>query len=359
MTSLDIRHQRLINQQVTHHFSTQPHEVVARMGAVQAQDYLAALWAVGLRARSANEQQIEQALADKTIVRTWPMRGTLHFVAAADVRWMLELLTPRVVAARQRRLQQLGLDDQVISRSADVITKALQGGKQLARTELYHLLQQNNIPTDGQRGIHILGSLAHDQLLCFGAREGKQPTFTLLDEWVPHAQVMQRDEALATLAQRYFTGHGPATLYDFMWWSGLTAHDARVGLETATPQLGHEARGNVDYYFADELPAHQDAPTAYLLPAFDEYLVGYKDRSAVIDPAHMIHVNPGSNGVFSPIVVINGRVAGVWKRAFKKDTVTLTIRSFRSFADAEIEAVKTAAEQYARFVGYSPVIAMA
>ncbi len=359
MTSLDICHQRLISHQITHSFSTEPHEVVARMGAVQAQDYLAALWAVGLRARSANEQQIEQALADKTIVRTWPMRGTLHFVAAADVRWMLELLTPRVVAARQRRLQQLGLDEQVIARSADVVTKALQGGKQIARTELYHVLQQANVPTDGQRGIHILGWLAHDQLLCFGAREGKQPTFTLLEEWVPHAPMMQRDEALAALAQRYFTGHGPATLYDFMWWSGLTARDARVGLAAAASQLGHEASGGVDYYFAQALPAHQQVPNAFLLPAFDEYLVGYKDRSAVIDPAHMLQVNPGSNGVFSPIIVIDGRVVGVWKRAFKKDTVTLTIRPFTSFTEAEIEAVKTAAEGYARFVGYSPVIAIA
>src|SRR5689334_17487425 len=170
MAFLDITHHRLANQQIAHATFARPSEVVAWLGAVQAQDYLSALWAVGLRTSGATEQTIEQALAEKTIVRTWPMRGTIHFVAPADVRWMLELLTPRVVQSSKSRLTQLGLDQKTIAASADVIAKALQGGKQLPRNALYALLERANIATDNSRGLHILGRLAHDRLLCFGAR---------------------------------------------------------------------------------------------------------------------------------------------------------------------------------------------
>src|SRR5918912_137387 len=214
MNHRDIALQRLFSQQIAQPAFTHPGEVVAWLGAVQAQDYLGALWAVGLRTLGATEQTIEQALAEKTIVRTWPMRGTIHFVAAADARWMLELLAPRVVQRSARRRTQLGLDETIIAASTEVIAKALQGGKQLPRNALYALLEQANIATDSSRGLHILGRLAHDRLLCFGTRAGKQPTYALLDEWAPGAKSLPRDEALATLALRYFTGHGPATVQD-------------------------------------------------------------------------------------------------------------------------------------------------
>lgn len=357
MTFLDITRHRLINQQIARPTFAHPCEVVAWLGAVQAQDYLGALWAVGLRMPCATEQIIEQAIADKTIVRTWPMRGTIHFVAPADVRWMLELLTPRVVARRASRLAGLGLDEATISRSADVLAKALQGGKQIPRTELYELLEQAHIATGGQRGLHILGRLAHERLLCFGARAGKQPTFALLDEWAPQAKSMPRDEALATLAKRYFTGHGPATLQDFMWWSGLPARDARAGLHAAASQLGHEVIGGQEYYFAQDLPAeHQNACDAFLLPPFDEYLLGYKDRSAAIDAKAMARVNSGGNGMFSPIMVIGGRVVGTWKRTFKRDTVEITFSPFASLSAAPRHAFEEAAQRYGAFVGKTVVV---
>jgi hypothetical protein len=358
MTVLNIAHQRLASQHVVQPAFARPGEVVAWLGAVQAQDYLGALWAVGLRTQCATEQTVEQAIADKTIVRTWPMRGTIHFVAPADVRWMLELLTPRVIARSASRLAGLGLDDATISRSADVLAKALQGGKQIPRTEMYDLLEQANIATDGQRGLHILGRLAHERLLCFGARAGKQPTFALLDEWAPSAKSLPRDEALATLAKRYFTGHGPATLQDFMWWSGLTARDARAGIEAAAPQLGHEVIGDQEYYFAPDVPnAHQNACNAFLLPPFDEYLVGYKDRAAAIDATEMARVNPGGNGMFSPIMVIGGRVAGTWKRTFKRDTVEIAFSPFMPLNDAQRHAFAEVAQRYGEFVGKTAIVA--
>jgi hypothetical protein len=204
---------------------------VGGLGAVQAQDYLGALWAIGLRLRAA-ETAIEQAIATRSIVRTWSMRGTLHFVAAEDVRWMLGLLAPRSLASSLGRLRALELDQAVFNRSRDLFIAALSGGKQLRREAMLELLASANISPGGQRGIHILGRLAQEGLICFGAREGKQHTFALLEEWVPQAMLRlgpkSRDEALAELARRYFTGHGPATLPDFVWWSGLTTSEART-----------------------------------------------------------------------------------------------------------------------------------
>ncbi len=325
MNLRDIAHQRLLNQQIARSAFTKPCEVVRWMGAVQAQDYLGALWAVGLRLPSATEHGIEQALAEKTIVRTWPMRGTIHFVTAADVRWMLELLTPRVIQRSKGRLKELGLDATIIAASADVIVNALEGGKQLPRNALYGVLEDAHIATGDSRGLHILGQLAHERLICFGARTGKQPTFALLDEWAPGAKSLPRDEALATLALRYFTGHGPATIHDFMWWTGLAAADARSALGAVAAQLRCDVIDGQQYYAGQDLPVAAGPEyfqgQAFLLPPFDEFLVAYRDRGAALDANDAKQVMPGSNGIFYPIVVIDGRVVGIWKRAFKSDKV--------------------------------------
>lgn len=357
MSQFDIGLQRLVNQHVTQPRFAHPHEVVQWLGAMQAQDYLGALWAIGLRTPDATEQSITQALAEKTIVRTWPMRGTLHFVAASDVRWMLELLTPRVVQRSKGRLAQLQLDAKTISASATVITNTLAGGKQLTRSELYAVLEQAQIATNGQRGIHILGQLAHQQLICFGTHVGKQPTFALFDEWVPDAKSLPRDQALATLALRYFTGHGPATVYDFMWWSGLTATDAREGLATVITQLGSERRGTHEYYFAQGTSVVPSVFDAFLLPPFDEFLLGYRDRSAVLDTQHTSLVNPSSNGIFNPITIIGGQVVGTWKRVLERDTVVISFSAFpTSSNEAHIPILTAAAERYGHFLGKTPQI---
>jgi hypothetical protein len=197
-----------------------PDEVVRWLCAVQAQDYLGALWAVGLRMRSAPESAteagVEQALADRRIVRTWPARGTLHFVAAADVRWMLGLLAARVILRSAGRYRQLGLDEATFARSKEVLTGALAGGKQLPREALYRVLDVAGISPAGQRGIHILSRLAQEGVLCFGARQGKQQMFTLLEEWIAPAAPKTRAEALVELTRRYFTSRGPATVQDFV-----------------------------------------------------------------------------------------------------------------------------------------------
>jgi hypothetical protein len=308
---------------------------------------------------AATEAAVEQAIAERTVVRSWPMRGTLHFVAPADLRWMLALLTPRVVAGQKSRHRQLGLDQADFDRSRDLLTRALEGGRQLTRDAAYQVLEAAGVSTAGQRGIHILARLAQDGLLCFAARQGNQQTFALLDEWLPSARPMERDEALAELAGRYFTSHGPATREDFTWWSGLTVADARLGIELAGPRLEEETlEGRVYWHGAAEpgaAPAVSPAPsTAWLLPPYDEYTVAYRDRSAVLDPAWGRLVS--GNGIFYPTIVLDGQVAGTWKRVFKKGTVVITLSPFSPLKKKERQAIAAAAERYGAFLGLPAVL---
>jgi hypothetical protein len=353
MAPLNIARQRLHNQHIANPPFVKPGEVVKWLGAVQAQDYLGALWAVGLRTKGTTEGDIVQAQARRTIVRTWPMRGTLHFVAAADARWMLKLLTPRVIAGTASRYKQLELDQATFSRSEEALVRALQGGKQLAREEMYRVLESARISTAGQRGIHILGRLAQEGLICFGARAGKQQTFVLLDEWVPRSTKLERDEALAELTRRYLTGHGPATAQDLAWWSGLSAADARQGIELAKAHLVQENYASQTYWLAlSARSAQSTARRAYLLPGFDEYLVGYRDRSAVLDPAYARQTNDGG-GMLSPTIVIDGKVAGTWKRTLQKDSVVIAPHWFTAPKKSDQRALEIAAQEYGAFLGLS------
>jgi hypothetical protein len=349
---LDIPHHRLRNQHISGAAFEKPGEAVKWMGAVQAQDYLGALWAVGLRTENATREVIEKAIAEKTIVRTWPMRRTLHFVAAEDARWMLELLTPRIVAGSAGRLHRhLGLDEATFARSKRLFIRALEGGRQLARGAMYGLLERANISTEGGRGLHILCRLAQDGVICFGAREGKQPTFALLEEWAPGARTMARDEALAELAGRYFTSHGPAKLQDFVWWSGLTVADARAAIKMAGPRIAEETIDGQTYWLPSSAPpVKRGALASYLLPPFDEYTVAYKDRSAVLDPSYTRRINPG-NGVFSPTIVMDGRIAGIWKREIRKGELIISPEPFSRLTAPEMRALAAAASRYGRFIG--------
>src|SRR6266702_3694762 len=228
-THPNIAHQRLHNQLITQQTFEKAGDVVKWLGAVQAQDYAAAKWALGLRMQNST---------DEIILRTHVMRPTWHFVLPADIRWMLALTAPRVLATIAYYDRTLGLDDTVFTHTNTVLAKALQGGKQLTRDELASVLQQAGIATDNlQRTGHVLMHAELDGIICSGARRGKQFTYALLDERTPQARTLDRGEALAEFARRYFTSRGPATLQDFVWWSGLTVADARTGLEMVTSQL--------------------------------------------------------------------------------------------------------------------------
>lgn len=364
MKSLNIPQLRLQNQRIAESKFTEPGDVVAWLGAVQAQDFNGALWAVGLRmpeTLNLTEAAIEQAIADKKIVRTWPMRRTLHFVAAQDAGWMMDLLAARVAKRSLPRLKkEYELDQAVLARSQKMIVRALQGGKQLPRNAIYQVLESAKISTANGRGLHIVCQLSLTKLLCFGAREGKQPTFRLFDEWVPATTPKTTEEALAELAHRYFTSHGPASLQDFIWWSGLTVTEAKTAVELAKSNLAQETEGDQPYWFApfgsSAKPANGTSPSTYLLPPYDEYTVAYKDRSAVLSPEHTRQTISG-NGIFSPIIVINGQVVGVWKRALKNGRVTVSPTFFTKLSNAQTRELASAATRYGNFLSASAVVA--
>ena len=346
----DFRGRRMMHQRISNSAAASPVEVVSHMGAMQAQDYRNALWAVGLRTPSATEAVVEGAVAAGAIVRTWPMRGTLHFVAAADVHWMLELLTPRVIAAAAKRAEVHRLDVATLSRCRELCVELLCGGQRLTRAALFAELNARGIATEAQRGYHILWRLAQERLICFGPHEGKQPTFVLLDEWVPPTKRARPRDPLAELARRYFSSHGPATLQDFVWWCGLKVVDARAAIAAAG--LTQESIDGVPHWTSAHgaAPAGDIAAAAHLLPAFDEYLLGYRDRSAALDALHAGKVVPGNNGVFQPTVVVNGRIVGTWKRAVKARAVIVTIEQFAPLSRSARSAITTAADSYGRFM---------
>jgi hypothetical protein len=325
------------------------------LGAVQAQDYLGAKWALGLRIQAASDETIEKAFADGEILRTHVMRPTWHFVAPADIRWLLKLTSPRVNRASAYYYRKYELDDKVFARSNRALANALRGGKQLTRDELRRAVDRSGVAShDLLRFSHILLRAELDGVVCSGARKGKQFTYALLDERVPGNKVKSRDEALAELTRRYFTSHGPATLQDFTWWSGLTTADARSGLEMVQHHLAKEEIDGKTYWLPSSMPAIKRVErVACLLPTYDEYLVAYKDRSAALDSKQTI---PG-NVVFSSAIVIGGRVVGSWKRTPKKEAVIITLNPFSPLNKAEILAVTEAAHRYGTFLGLSAVLA--
>jgi len=343
---------RLLNQGIASGLTGGPAGVVASMGAVQAQDYSSALWAIGLRSPGSTEQDVERVVAERKIIRTWPMRGTLHFVAADDVRWMQRLLTPRVLAGTARRVRELELDDATFAKSRKVLTRALQGGRCLTREAVLEHLEKAGISPAGGRGYHILFRLAQEELICFGPRSGKAHTFVLLDEWVPSSWTGGREESLAKLALRYFSSHGPATLQDFVWWSGLAVTDARAGIAGVSGKLARARIAGVEHWGPEETPVEKSTGDAVrFLPAFDEYLLGYRDRGAVLDPVHSGKVNPGNNGVFMPTVLLRGRVVATWKRVVRKKTIAVTVQPFVSLRKTDRAALQAVAQHHARFLG--------
>nr|WP_154118825.1 winged helix DNA-binding domain-containing protein [Paenibacillus monticola] len=328
-----------------------PEQVVQKLGALQAQDYMQVMWAIGLRTPSASLTDIERAIADRKIVLTWTLRGTIHCVPSEDVKWMLQLAGSRVVGQAKSRLAQLGLDTRTLEHCREIIYDALTGGRQVDRSDLLQLLEDASISTASQRGYHILWHCAYHGLICFGPVNGKQQTFVLLDEWVPHSRDLSFEQSLAELALRYFKAHGPATINDFAWWAGITLTDARRGLETVKGELFSEQIEGREYWMTTVSVAQSsDDFGVYLLPGFDEFILGYKDRSAVLKPETAPRIVPGNNGVFMPTLVVDGQVIGIWKRTFKKKGLEFVISPFEQLGDNE-ERVLRAAERYATFIG--------
>ena len=352
MRPSDIPHQRLRNQHLSGPGLKYPSEVVSWLVAVQAQDYAGAKWALGLRMRRAVDQTVEQAFTAGTILRTHLMRPTWHFVSPADIRWLLALTAPRVHQSNAFQCRKLELDRAVLRRSVAALEQALQGGHRLTRGQLRGVLEQSGVHTRGPLGLgYILMYAELEGIVCSGPRRSKQFTYALLEERAPPARALAREEALAELARRYFTSHGPATLRDLAKWSGLTITEARRGLETVRGQLEQQAAEDQTFWFADLPRARKAAsPSALFLPNYDEYTVGYRDHGAVFDLSHRFDL------VYGHILVIDGRVAGTWRRTLKKSEVVIEINTFAPLTRAESRTVAGAADRYGAFLGLPVVL---
>jgi hypothetical protein len=353
--STDLLRLRQENQRLVRASFRAPEEVVSWFGAIQAQDYLGALWALGLRMRSANEASVESALARRQLIRCWPMRGTLHFVAADDARWITQLVAPRVIkrnAARFKR--EFDVDAAVVDRARDAVTRALEGGRRVERAALYAALEARRIGTSKSRGLHILLWLAMDGTICLAGRAGKQHTFALLDEWIPKSRTYDREAALAELARRYFTSHGPATRSDFMWWAGITAQDAIAAISLAGPAIAAIRIDGTPYYGATTTPRPRSArkPRVSMLPAFDEYTVGYRDRSMLVAETR----SHRAISLLGPVIVVDGLVVGNWKRTLTRERVTVETHLSKPMTRPEGEALASAAREYGEFLGMEAIL---
>ena len=351
MTPSDLNRLRLHNQQIDGGRFTEAAALVSWMGGLQAQDYPHSLWAIACRVPGLTAAAVEQAISSRSIIRTWPMRGTLHWVAAADIRWLLTLLAPRLIAANATRYRQLELDARTLHNSQHVLARVLAGGNQLTRQQLTQAFNQAGINVAGQRLYHILQRAGLDQLICFGTRQDKEFTYTLLDEWAPAGKTLAREEALAELARRYFHSRGPATLADFGWWSGLAAAEARAALEMVKPGLQATTGTGQEYWWpaAQPEPTAATSPGAYLLAGFEEYILGYKNRSTCLDNKLSQQVVLRT-GIIHPLMVLDGQVVGTWKRRLKKDVLVVETTPLQSLNEADRQAFAAEAGRYARFM---------
>jgi hypothetical protein len=321
-----------------------PAAAVRWLTAMQAQDHNGALTSVALRTAAGTRAAVEAALNAGEIVKSWPMRGTLHLVAAEDLPWMLRLTAPRVVAGSVPRRAELGLDSPTLEHARQVACQVLAGGHALRRDDLLSEWREAGLATDGQRGYHMVGYLAQTGTVCFGPVRDGEHLLVLVDQWIPNPRRPEREEALGELAARYFRGHGPATVKDFTRWANLVAADVRAGLAIAKPQLARIDVGGVDHYLDPRVPDLLDACRGsargvFLLPGFDEFILGYADRRAALPAEFATRVVPGGNGVFLPTVVNDGRVVATWKHTGRRAKRTVAVTPFDSLPAAVAEAI--------------------
>lgn len=345
----DLLKARLLSQRLLGSTLRSPAKVVACLGAVQAQDYAGAKWAVGLRGEGITDSDVERAFDRGEILRTHVLRPTWHFVAPADIRWMLALTGPRIRSGCASRFRELELDRPTLARSASAMERALRDGRALTRAELALALRSARIDTAGQRLAYLLLSAELDGIICSGPRRGGQLTYALLDARVPAGPRIASDEALARLTRRYFSSHGPATLRDYAWWAGLTLGDARAGVARVRPALERLVQGGLTYYF-NPPPSAAPRPRsqALLLPNWDEYVIAYADRQHILGTA----AGPGPREiVFAHTLVFQGRIVGTWRRSLNGRAPRIDVFPRTPVSDSAMRAVRVAADRYREFLG--------
>ncbi|WP_438481706.1 winged helix DNA-binding domain-containing protein [Oleiharenicola lentus] len=350
MTPVEILRRRQLNQRLIASEFTQPAEVVAWLGAMQAQEYAHAKWAINLRLKNATtDALIEEAFNRGEILRTHVLRPTWHFVAPADIRWLLALTAPHVHRLNSYTARQHSLDASLCLRGLKVIVKALTGGQHLTRTELQSALARAKINVSGLALAYIVMHAELEGVICSGPRVGKQFTYALLDERVPAAKSLARDEALAALATRYFISRGPATARDFAYWSGLSLKDARAGVASLSAAFTRETIDGEDFIFkGSSVNSTKALLRTFVLPDYDECGMAYQDRRALF-PAKRLVPPASKNGESYHVFVVSGKVAGTWTKTTKGKTISLHTNPFVALKPAETKSLARAVAAYCEF----------
>jgi len=346
---------RLLNQQIAQCAFTKPAEIVEYLGAMQAQDFSMAKWAIGMRVPGLHDADVEQAFNSGQILRTHVLRPTWHFVSPADIRWMIELTAPRVNAVSAYYYRATELDAKVFKKTNAVITTALKGGHYLTRTNLQKALQKAKIKAEGVRLSYIMMRAELDAVICSGPRQGKQFTYALLNERAPDTVKLHRQEALVALAKKYFTSRGPATANDYATWSGLAMLDVKESISLLGKQLATDSINNKVYFFASSIQLQAARLTAkhqttFLLPDYDEYTIGYKDRTEMFGERKGNSNTKVENPVFYHSLIVDGVAAGTWLKAAGKGEAGVEIKPTIALNKTKQHAVAKAIKKYLAFV---------
>lgn len=348
---MDIPLYRLHNQRLSTTTFTKPDEVVSWLGAVQAQDYAGAKWALAQRMTDTTDAALDRAFADGSILRSHLLRPTWHFATPKDIRWLLRLTAPRVHAVNAFMYRQMELDKTTFKKSYTVLERSLRDSKQLTRTELASALEKAGIIANGVRLVCIMMSAELDGLIISGARRGKQFTYALLEERVPPVKVLHREEALGELTKRYFLTRSPATAQDFAWWSGLTMADAKNGIEMVKSEFVSEVIEGQEYWFKEtRISKNEKSPRAFLLPNYDEYFIGFKDRSAILKFIKQANIAGDDPALLSNVIILNGQLVGGWRRTLSKKEVLVETSLITKLGKTEKGLIDEAAERFGRFL---------
>lgn len=349
ITLNEIAAHRLRNQQLVSPDFCTVKELVAYMGAMQAQDALMLKWAIGLRVQATTNQLVEQALADGDILRTHLMRPTWHCVTPEDIHWLLKLTAPQILSICKTRDKNLELTEQIYSRSNAIIEKVLADNGHLTRDEILPALHAAGIDTDENRASHLFMRAELERIICSGKPKAHKQTYALLSERAPDLLNLHHDEAVMKLAKRYFSSHGPATLQDFAWWSGLSFRDVRSTQDMLQSAFVKESLDAKDYWFSPDMSPITHTDRVLALPAYDEFLISYRDRTASLSSERNARA-VSSNGIFRPVILVDGQVAGVWKRTAKGKQVLIEAEYFETLSPALKQKTDEALDQYRRFI---------
>jgi len=343
-----ISNARLFSQKIAKTEFKTAKEIVSWMGATQAQDYSMAKWAVGLRLGDSDEKSIESSFNKGEIIRTHVLRPTWHFVIPDDIFWMIKLSAPKIQSSLKSRHKQLELSEAIINKTNSIIENALGNGINLTREELAGEFHKSGINTDENRLSHLLFCAELEGIICSGPLKSKKHTYSLLSDRVPKKKELSRDESIAELAKRYFTSHCPATIQDFAWWSNLSLTEIRKAIDSVKSDFITDTTVSGQFLYPNSYSEPYKA-SAYLLPAYDEFLISYKDRSSSLSLVNNRKA-VSDNGIFYPPVVVNGQVSGLWQKTIQKEKVIVTLNLFQLFKESAMKLIEKKAIYIGNFL---------